>query len=807
MPPLHITLSRGRRLSNVPIAVEVIGDDLETKWRGAIGLGESQEIPNLAAGHYLIQVSLPAGQRLTQMCDLSEGKTENIEINVLGDSTRESLEWVKLSKPQVLDDAENREEQLRSVWLRLWKRQPDRRWSVQPWPHQVADRRPGLVQYEFRFRSEEQFAQYYLQVGGPTMQSRLITLPADDICVLITGAEPNELRDEADSILDISVTSTQHDAEVLLSYLSRGEIGQARQVSQHLIAEGLLHGKRKNPTAAAVAGYFLLETGKLNDLHQVWASNLADWITWLPDGAVIDAWYLMRKESPDFARARMRLLEAVVRGMPIYTRGLRLLLDGLALFADDPKHQGPDISAALRSAKRYAAAADWRSTITTFIGEDPDTPGKAALGKPEDPTHVIFLADVSEEDLEWRGREVTSTSRSPFNADGSMAARGPVTLADPDLERVRRAAALGEISERPELAPSDSVRDETLIVLGSDALRRYHQRESERERMRVLLEPHSTQLEPNSPERTIARFFRAADAQTQAERMFDSSPIKLAGADQPAELNGLALERIIGVSDLLSISFLERGLAAARTVAHVVARSPERHALSSATGFMVSPHLFLTNNHVIPTLDIARESYVEFDYQDGPDGRLLKRTRCSFDPDTFFVSDKELDFSLIMVRDVEHAGDFGWNRLTDEQGKILIGERLSVIQHSKNAPKQVSLRDNRVIDIVEDFLHYESDTAAPWSGAPLFNDQWEVVGIHHASVPAVDSEGNILAADGTVWNSERSEVGMRLIAHEGVRVSQIVRFLREAKLTVVQERLRDELLFLKPPARRLTAGF
>ena len=168
--------------------------------------------------------------------------------------------WVKLSKPQALDNAEKREEQLRSVWLRLWRREPDKRWSVQPWPQQMADRRRGLVQYEFDFRSQQQFGQYYLQVGGPTMQWRLVTLPADDICVLITGAAVDERRDEADSLLDISVTSKQHDAEVLLGYLARGETDQAGLVSEPLIAGELLHGTRKNPTAAAVAGYFLLET-------------------------------------------------------------------------------------------------------------------------------------------------------------------------------------------------------------------------------------------------------------------------------------------------------------------------------------------------------------------------------------------------------------------------------------------------------------------------------------------------------------------------------------------------------------------
>ena len=48
---------------------------------------------------------------------------------------------------------------------------------------------------------------------------------------------------------------------------------------------------------------------------------------------------------------------------------------------------------------------------------------------------------------------------------------------------------------------------------------------------------------------------------------------------------------------------------------------------------------------------------------------------------------------------------------------------------------------------------------------------------------------------------------MRLIAHEGVRVSRIVHFLQEAKLTGDQERLRDELLFLKPPMCGGAGGF
>ena len=41
MSPLHIKLLSGQRLANVPIAVEVIGDDLERSGRGPL-LSESR---------------------------------------------------------------------------------------------------------------------------------------------------------------------------------------------------------------------------------------------------------------------------------------------------------------------------------------------------------------------------------------------------------------------------------------------------------------------------------------------------------------------------------------------------------------------------------------------------------------------------------------------------------------------------------------------------------------------------------------------------------------------------------------------
>ncbi|MBW4617640.1 MAG: serine protease [Desmonostoc vinosum HA7617-LM4] len=64
------------------------------------------------------------------------------------------------------------------------------------------------------------------------------------------------------------------------------------------------------------------------------------------------------------------------------------------------------------------------------------------------------------------------------------------------------------------------------------------------------------------------------------------------------------LERIINQSDLMSISFLEEGLLVARSVGHIGFRSITGRR-SLGTGFMVSPRLLLTNNHVLPDVGQA----------------------------------------------------------------------------------------------------------------------------------------------------------------------------------------------------------
>ncbi|MDI1327979.1 MAG: DNA/RNA non-specific endonuclease [Brevundimonas sp.] len=238
------------------------------------------------------------------------------------------------------------------------------------------------------------------------------------------------------------------------------------------------------------------------------------------------------------------------------------------------------------------------------------------------------------------------------------------------------------------------------------------------------------------------------------------------------------LERTIGSDDLVDLNYLLRGLDAARPVGRITILDGGGRALGDATGFLITPNLLLTNQHVFPDAATAAGSRVDFDCELDRLGFPRPTTTFAFDPGRFFVVDPALDMALVAVRAQPLRGDgrlsdFGWLRLSPEVGKINVGEAITIIQHPNGRTKQVAMRENRLLDITADHLTYESDTAPGSSGAPVFNDSWQVVALHHSGVPRKDAQGRWLLQNGKPATDDDDDADIDWIANEGVRASRI----------------------------------
>lgn len=327
----------------------------------------------------------------------------------------------------------------------------------------------------------------------------------------------------------------------------------------------------------------------------------------------------------------------------------------------------------------------------------------------------------------------------------------------------------------------------------SGAARRWEERAATREMRKG--QP-VTSIEP--PERIEARIGRLQEAARPgaAQQLAVDSALPSAGV-----LREIGLERTIGSSDFQNIAFFELALAVSRFVGRINIRSAPMRTVGFGTGSMVSPRLLLTNNHVLPNPESARFSEVEFDYQVGRDGRQLQAYPFALAPETLFITDVALDYTLVAVaerstldRDLKH---YGWSRLIGEQGKVLIGEHVNIIQHPRGQFKQFVSRENEVVDIFDDFFHYTTDTEPGSSGSPVYNDQWEVVALHHSGVPR-SIDGKFIDRTGKPWDGADPD-DLDWIANEGIRVSRLVQSITAQQLDGDAARLRNEMLEMDPP--------
>jgi len=272
-------------------------------------------------------------------------------------------------------------------------------------------------------------------------------------------------------------------------------------------------------------------------------------------------------------------------------------------------------------------------------------------------------------------------------------------------------------------------------------------------------------------------------------------------------LNFITEKRIGELEEFISVLFLKRAPLASRSVGRIIRKSD---GYGFGTGFMVAPGVLVTNFHVLPDIDVARRTQVQFDYEISVRSRTMESREFELLPDLFYIRDKSLDFAFVAVSGTSRQhpadlADYSYLPLIDALGKIRAESPVNIIQHPEGQQKQVVFRKSRLTPLPEtqpgetaatgvprdNVLQYSGDTKPGSSGSPVFNDRWEVVGLHHASVPVLNADGEFkVKVGGTFRYLSVDEIKAQgrvddvvWVANEGIRVSKLIAMLKRIRST------------------------
>jgi hypothetical protein len=151
----------------------------------------------------------------------------------------------------------------------------------------------------------------------------------------------------------------------------------------------------------------------------------------------------------------------------------------------------------------------------------------------------------------------------------------------------------------------------------------------------------------------------------------------------------------------------------------------------TCTAFLVTPALMLTNQHCIASNAEAKSTKVDFDFNiPGPPGEVGELTE-------LLESDFELDYAVVRLKEPVSRPPLELEVIRPNDD-----DQLLIIQHPGGEPKQISLADCIVDNVVvegrgggmTDFGH-KCDTLGGSSGSPVidFADR-KVVGLHHLGI-------------------------------------------------------------------------
>jgi len=191
-------------------------------------------------------------------------------------------------------------------------------------------------------------------------------------------------------------------------------------------------------------------------------------------------------------------------------------------------------------------------------------------------------------------------------------------------------------------------------------------------------------------------------------------------------------EAIIGTqSTLLDVSFLERGTELASAVARLTVYLDGTPFFGTA--FRIGSDLMLTNHHVLFAHSGNAATSVEawFGYERSFGGLTKAHVSVPGRVETI-TGDQVHDWAVIRLAAPvpEKTAVIGLVGAPP----VKVDDRVYIIQHPSGGVKKIGMIHNVVRYVDENVIRYLTDTEGGSSGSPVFNEQWQLVGLHQSSL-------------------------------------------------------------------------